>query len=252
MIDCIVPISGGKDSQTCLKLAIEHFGKDKVIGLFCDTGFEHPLTYKHIKNMSEMYGVEIITRCNGNVLSLCEKYGRFPSGIARFCTSKLKIDVSKDFYKLLAKQQGAGFEVWYGMRLSESTERKKRYESKIDSELYAPHEIMPSNYPKYLSKLGIKFRLPILQWSEKDVFDFLGDNINPLYKYGFDRVGCFPCLAGGDKSKEKAFNFDEFGKCQFDKVKIIEKQIEKSVFTSKGGQERNNDKQEQLCFVCQI
>lgn len=252
MINCIVPISGGKDSQTCLKLAIEHFGKNKVIGLFCDTQFEHPLTYAHIEKISKLYGVEIITRCNGEVLELCQKFGRFPSGIARFCTNELKIKVSKRFYQELAKGQGQGFEVWYGMRSSESSQRAKRYQDKISDELYLPHEILPSNYPKYLGELGIKFRLPILDWSEREVYDFLGDEINPLYKYGFDRVGCFPCLAGGDKSKEKAFNFDDFGKSQFDKVKVIGKQIGKTVFTSKGGQERNNDKQEQLCFVCQI
>ena len=205
MIDCVVPISGGKDSQTCLKLAIECFGKDAVIGLFCDTQFEHPLTYQHIGNMAKMYNVEIITRCNGDVLSLCKKHRRFPSGVARFCTNELKINVSKRFYKELAEKQGQGFEVWYGMRSSESTHRAKRYQDKISDELYLPHEILPSNYPKYLGELGVKFRLPILDWSEREVYDFLGDEINPLYKNGFGRVGCFPCLAGGAEPQNQGF-----------------------------------------------
>lgn len=53
MIKCVVPISGGKDSQTCLALAVKHFGADKVVGLFCDTQFEHPLTYQHVQNMKK-------------------------------------------------------------------------------------------------------------------------------------------------------------------------------------------------------
>ena len=120
LVKCVVPISGGKDSQACLQLAVSHFGKEYVIGLFCDTQFEHPLTYAHVERMASLYDVEIVRRCEGDVLSLCERTGRFPSGIARFCTNELKINVSKKFYKQLAKQQGQGFEVWYGMRTDES------------------------------------------------------------------------------------------------------------------------------------
>ena len=59
MIKCVVPISGGKDSQACLKLALKQFDPSEIVGLFCDTKFEHPLTYAHIDRMREMYGVEI-------------------------------------------------------------------------------------------------------------------------------------------------------------------------------------------------
>lgn len=249
-VKCVVPVSGGKDSQACLQLAVKEFGAENVIGLFCDTQFEHELTYKHVEYMAELYGVEIITRCEGEVLALCRKNKRFPSGTARFCTDSLKIKVSKKFYKQLAEMQGEGFEVWYGMRSGESHERAKRYEDKVDTELYEPHEVMPSNYPKYLGKMGVRFRMPIMDWSSREVLAFLDGKENPLYSKGFDRVGCFPCLAGGDKSKEWAFNFDEFGQQQLAKVREVEKEIGKSVFTSKGGIQRNNP--DQLCLICQI
>ncbi len=96
--------------------------------MFCDTKFEHPLTYAHVDKISEMYGIKIVKLNNGDVPTLVRKYGRFPSDAARFCTDELKIKVGKAFYKKLAQEQGQGFEVWYGMRKAESSlAREKRY-----------------------------------------------------------------------------------------------------------------------------
>ena len=41
IIKCVVPISGGKDSQCCVKLALQKFDKSEILGVFCDTKFEH-------------------------------------------------------------------------------------------------------------------------------------------------------------------------------------------------------------------
>jgi 3'-phosphoadenosine 5'-phosphosulfate sulfotransferase (PAPS reductase)/FAD synthetase len=94
------------------------------------------------------------------------------------------------------------------------------------------------------------FRLPVLDWSSQDVFDLLGDEVNPLYAQGFDRVGCFPCLASGDKWKEKAFAHDKFGRQQKVIVMQLSEKIGKSIWTSKGGAQRNNENQG--CLVCAI
>jgi len=258
MIKCIVPISGGKDSQSCLKLAITEFDKSEIIGLFCDTKFEHPLTYQHVKDISKMYGVEIRTVNAGSVEDKCTHHKRFPSGTARHCTNELKIIPSKKFYKALAEEQGEGFIVYYGMRSEESAERAKRYKLKMADEIYEPHEVI-SNYPKYLGKLGVRFKLPIIEWTNKQVFNFLNGEHNSLYDSGFDRVGCFPCLAGGDRWKEKAFAFDKFGQEQRIKVAVVEEAINKSVFTSKGALQRNNPDQTDMfddsssgCRFCDI
>lgn len=116
VIKCVIPVSGGKDSQCCMKLAIKEFGAENIIGMFCDTRFEHPLTYQHVEDMKNIYGVRIITLNEGDVYSKIIKHGRFPSDIARFCTDQLKIQVGKKFYKQLAERQGCGFEVWYEVR----------------------------------------------------------------------------------------------------------------------------------------
>lgn len=253
MIKIVVPVSGGKDSQACLKLTLESYDKSEVIGLFCDTQFEHPLTYQHIDFMRDFYGVEIYTTSAGSVEDKVKKYKRFPGG-ARHCTDELKINPSKIFYKELAEEHG-GFEVWYGMRSGESHDRKKRYQDKISNDLYAPNDVL-AKYPKYLYKLGVKFRLPILEWSEDDVFEYVGEKeLNPLYAQGFARVGCFPCLASGDNWKEKAFYFDETGRKHYKLVKELEQFTNHSVWTSKSGMARNNERQNDIfngCAFCAI
>lgn len=242
-VKVLVPTSGGKDSQASMKLALEHYPASEVRGLFCDTQFEHPKTYKHVyETMRDLYGVQIDTVTGGDVLGKSVKYGRFPGGGARHCTDELKIRETRIYLKALAEQQG-GFEVWYGMRTKESHERAKRYAGKVCNELYAPHEVIPSKYPKYLQKMGVMFRLCVLDWTEQDIIEFVGwEHLNPLYHDDFPRVGCFPCLASGDKYKAKAFQYDDFGRSQYERVITIEKQIDKSVWTSKSGLG---------CMICQ-
>lgn len=265
MIRCVVPVSGGKDSQACLKMAVEHFDRAEILGLFCDTQYEHPTTYAHVAWLSEYYGVRIHTVCDGDVLNKSRKYGRFPGGGARHCTDELKIRPTKIFTRDLAIQQGSalssrrlgiassqagGFEVWYGMRQQESAERAKRYDGKVPDHLYAPHEVIPSKYPQYLAKLGVQFRMCVLDWSDQEVIDYCGwDNLNPLYHAGFPRVGCFPCLASGDKWKKKAFEHDDFGRFQLIRTRTVADEIGKKIFTSKK-LAHLNDQDGPGCLMC--
>lgn len=228
----VVSISGGKDSQAVAKLIRERFPNDRIIGLFCDTKFEHPLTYEHVKRIATLYNLELVTLNAGSVPEKVLKYKRFPSGTARFCTDQLKIQPSKKYLISMAKE---GYKVidYIGVRGDESTERSKRYKG-MDDTLYMPHEVMPSTFPKYMGeKLGIRRCMPILDWSKDDVFEYLNGEHNPLYDLGFDRVGCFPCLAGGDKSKMKAFKLDEYGASQLNLIKSISRHIHKPIFNTK-------------------
>tara|TARA_R110000868_G_scaffold406358_1_gene686700 strand:- start:45 stop:848 length:804 start_codon:yes stop_codon:yes gene_type:complete len=227
----VVPFSGGKDSQTCLTLALQHNKLSDVLALFCDTKYEHPITYKHVTDTCERLDVDLVTLNAGSVDSICRKYGRLPGGGSRHCTDELKIRPSKFFYKALAEQQG-GFEVWIGVRSAESPEREKRYRGKVGNEVYPPHEFM-TKYPKYLEKLGVMFRLPIIDWATSEVFEALNGTENSLYSKGFDRVGCFPCLAGGEKSQMRAFHFDEVGKKHFQIAESIASSIGREVLVTK-------------------
>ena len=247
-IKVVVPISGGKDSQVCLKLALKIYKNDEILGLFTDTQFEHFRTYLHIMWMQTRYGVQIEVISTGSVPEKIIKHGRFPGGTARFCTEELKLWPAKYFYRDLAKSLGHGFEVWIGVRKQESSARAKRYLGKIGDELYAPHDYM-KKFPKYLAKAGVMFRLPVIDWTTIDILDYLAGEENILYSMGFDRVGCFPCLASGDKWKKKAFIHDETGRKHYNIVLQLEKDIGKSVWTSKSGQAENSGPG---CSFCSI
>ncbi|WP_427501342.1 phosphoadenosine phosphosulfate reductase family protein [Methylomonas sp. MED-D] len=221
----VVPCSGGKDSQACIKLA-KTTGK-RVIGAFCDTKFEHPLTYSHIDRMQNLYGIKIYRINEGSsVPEQVIRHREFPGIRHRFCTKNLKIRPSKRFYESLSREAGP-FEVWIGVRKDESTARAKRYSGLIGDEILCPHEFM-SEYPKRLAANGVMFRLPIIDWSADDVFDYLGGEENPLYSHGAKRVGCFPCLAVSDDQMRWAFGHDEFGRNQWRTVHFLEQKIGKT------------------------
>jgi len=201
--------------------------------------------------MRSLYGVCIEEVSDGDVETRCLRYGRFPNGVARFCTDDLKIKPSKRFYENLAARQG-GFQVWYGMRTAESTDRGKRYADFNDFDLYPPHVVLPKKYPQFLADFGVMFRLPIVDWSVREVVEFVGiENLHPLYEVNpvtylptlFDRIGCFPCLAAGDGYKVKAFEHDDTGRDHWQKVQFIQQRIGKSVFTN----EKNT-----ICPICEI
>lgn len=56
----IVSFSGGKDSLASLLWVRNNLTKD-FITVFCDTGWEHPLTYKYIEEVQEQLGLNLIT-----------------------------------------------------------------------------------------------------------------------------------------------------------------------------------------------
>lgn len=111
----------------------------------------------------------------------------------------------------------------------------------------SPHEVLKS-YPKLLFEMGVEFRLPVLDFSKSEIFELLNDEENILYSLGFDRVGCFPCLASGDKWKEMAFEFDDTGRKHYKIVKEIEVAIGRSVFKGK----KYNNLMNPGCAVCSI
>lgn len=169
----LVSLSGGKDSTVCLIWALKTFNKEDIVPYFIDTKWEHESVYEYIEYLEHELDINIkkIESVGFENLSIREKM--IPNRFARFCTRELKIKPAIEFYKTINED----FINIVGIRRDESEKRK-------DTETF------------YI-KDGIKTLCPIAYWDTKKVFDYHKENnieINPLYKKGFSRVGCYPCV----------------------------------------------------------
>ncbi|MFC0182480.1 phosphoadenosine phosphosulfate reductase family protein [Pseudarcicella hirudinis] len=180
--------------------------------LFCDTGWEHEITYKYLDYLEERFGINIIrTRSYkfDSLVDLAKKKGRFPSTKSRFCTEELKVKPMIDF---ILDQVNDNILVLQGIRAEESHKRATMPKNceffKFYFEPYTYDKNGRGKYYTYRKADVISFckeyvhdvDRPIIDWSESDVFAFLEANFterNKLYDMGFHRVGCFPCIMCG-------------------------------------------------------
>ena len=165
--DIEVSYSGGKDSDVILELA-------KMAGIpyraiYKATTIDPPKTIAHARKM----GAEVIHPKESFFQLIGEK--GFPTRVSRWCCSVLKE------YKVCDR-------AIQGIRRSESTKRAERYKE-------------PEVCRVYSAKEKVKVYLPILEWTDEDVAEFIKErNIkcHPLYYRGgeFDvtkRLGCMGC-----------------------------------------------------------
>ena len=57
----VVSVSGGKDSDATLLIALQRFPKDRVLPIFCDTGNEHEAVAEHLAYLEQRLGIKVTT-----------------------------------------------------------------------------------------------------------------------------------------------------------------------------------------------
>lgn len=166
-----VSYSGGKDSDVILELA--KMSGVKYRAIYKNTTIDPPGTIAHcVEN-----GVEIM-KPTIKFFDLVAKKG-FPTRRARFCCEKLKE------YKVMDM-------AIQGIRRSESTARAKRYSSSdpIICRMYGS------------KKNHVNVILPILDWTDEDVAEFIAERGIKCHRLYYDengnfhserRLGCLGC-----------------------------------------------------------
>jgi 3'-phosphoadenosine 5'-phosphosulfate sulfotransferase (PAPS reductase)/FAD synthetase len=204
----LVFFSGGKDSQACLIHSAKKYGVENCEAIFCDTGWEHPYTYDHIRYITDLMGVKLVilkSEKYDGMIDLAKKKKRFPSTKARFCTDELKSKPAIDY----VLNQNEHLIIIEGIRADESFNRSKMepqctyfnwyFQPMANGKMHTYHKKQIIEWCKKWNADKIR---PIFDWSGQDVIDYIKANSqepNPLYSMGFQRVGCFPCIMARHK-----------------------------------------------------
>src|SRR6185437_4502527 len=178
----VVCFSGGKDSTALVLWAKENLPEFTTV--FCDTGWEHPITYAYIDEINRtlldgsLVRIKSVKYSEGFV-QLCVERKGIPSTKRRFCTQELKVYPLHTYFELLDDEVTS----YQGIRADESISRASMIEKQwIDD------------------AGGYWINRPLLKWTVEDVFNIHrkhGIKPNPLYLIGSSRVGCFPCIMTG-------------------------------------------------------
>jgi 3'-phosphoadenosine 5'-phosphosulfate sulfotransferase (PAPS reductase)/FAD synthetase len=128
-------------------------------------------------NKAKRRALSVMHPSGNPFLDLCMWKGRFPSRKAQFCTEELKRNMAVSFQIDLID---AGYNVisWQGVRRDESFNRRDA---------------------KAVERAGrgLWIYRPIVNDTAEQVIEFSrsrGIQLNPLYRMGMGRVGCFPCI----------------------------------------------------------
>lgn len=179
----LVQYSGGKDSQACLIWAVKKFGVKNMEAVFCDTGWENPITYNHIEKTTKDLGVKLVVLKSDkydSLIDLAEKKGRFPSVKARFCTIELKAKPMID-YVLKQKEH---LLIIQGIRKAESQNRSKmkkqcryfKYYFEPYNDSGKTHTYRKKEITKWVKKYSDDLLRPVFSWTGQQVIDYIVKN----------------------------------------------------------------------------
>lgn len=226
--------SGGKDSDVMLEL-FKRSGIPFEVNHSLTTA-DAPQTVRHIKETFrelELHGIKCTVdkhiKPDGSRITMWNLIPRKktpPTRLVRYCCSVLK------------ETGCANRMIATGIRWGESRKRKSRSEFEVigktqKESIKVTEKMLLSDCGesrKLFEKCELKAKTvvnPIIDWKNEDVYEFYWNECrhhNPLYKAGYNRVGCIGCpMAGKARWKE----FSDFPTYQRAYINAFDKMLEK-------------------------
>jgi len=171
-------LSGGKDSTVSAALAAEAGVGDAYT---VDTGVEHPESIETVDRVAEGLGLRLHRAEAGDAFWRgLEAYGP-PARDYRWCTRLLKLAPLARLFKHIAA--GRRVVMVTGQRGAESPQRAASPRLAESGTLGRGRHLVAA---------------PIQEWSSLEVFLYTALRrlpLNPLYRLGFERIGCYMCPA---------------------------------------------------------
>ena len=170
-----VSYSGGKDSLATLLVVLEAGIRPPIV--FVDTGIELPETVENVHRVARRHHLELIVEESGqDFVALSGRFGP-PSRDYRWCCKTQKLG---PVARALNKRFPGGVLTFIGQRRYESGPRSRS--GRVWKNPWVPGQLGAS---------------PIQDWTALHVWLLLmiGEEVNPWYDLGLERIGCFPCPA---------------------------------------------------------
>lgn len=233
-LHCIVSISGGKDSTACA-LALREAGVPFKM-VFADTAWEAPETYEHLDHLRQQLGPIDVVRAapagrevtgvdeqgafaidqdghvhRGGMVDRIRHRAGFPARMQRWCTRELKLEPLRAYHDRFEAETGSETVCVMGVRAAESKARAKMA-------MFVDEPAGDRSWGGWLWR-------PILPWSVEDVLAIHhrhGVQVNPLYRMGHGRVGCYPCIFA---NKEQVRLLAKHSPKRIDEIRALETEV---------------------------
>ncbi|NIP33507.1 MAG: phosphoadenosine phosphosulfate reductase family protein, partial [Thermoplasmata archaeon] len=171
-----VSFSGGKDSLATLLIVLEAGMRPPVV--FVDTGIELPETVEHVHDVARRHDLElVIEETEHDFVERSAEFGP-PSRDYRWCCKTQKLG---PVARALNARFPGGMITFIGQRRYESGPRSRS--GAVWRNPWVPGQVGAS---------------PIQDWTGLHVWLYLwmrGEESNPWYDLGLERIGCYPCPA---------------------------------------------------------
>jgi DNA sulfur modification protein DndC len=183
-MELVINISGGgKDSTAMLGYICDKYPDVKKHVIFSDTGWEHTDAEEWGRMIASRFGLQltVVSNSNKTLLTMAEKRGMFPGMNYRQCTSDLKRDPIMTWIRNNITDPVVVN--CMGLRAEESPARAKK-------------KRLIRNKRETNGVRTVWDWLPIQDWTEKEVLEYLNANdlpLHPVYQW-LRRFSCRVCI----------------------------------------------------------